>query len=198
MINLITTASYHCSKHLYTSTHMTLYISTNFLCSSEQETATVTKTSTLSTQQQQLFHTTFSIRVGHSHSQGSRRDQEFKRREVELDPQVSPEEIMSKEVELGCESWTSFASSCSSTAVQWTLSLWLPSIAVETAIAQCANTSIVLVAVHGLYGLFRAVSAVQPSLFHPPTPTPPSLSPFLASHLASVDVKQNVRVGHYC
>ena len=37
---------------------------------------------------------------------------------MELDPQVSPEEIMSREVELGCESWTSFASSCSSTAVQ--------------------------------------------------------------------------------
>ena len=29
---------------------------------------------------------------------------EIKRREVELDPQVSPEEIMSREVELGCES----------------------------------------------------------------------------------------------
>ena len=42
---------------------------------------------------------------------------EIKRREVELDPQVSPEEIMSREVELGCESWTSFASGCSSTAV---------------------------------------------------------------------------------
>ena len=36
--------------------------------------------------------------------------------EVELDLQVSPEEIMSREVEPGCESWTSFASSCSSTA----------------------------------------------------------------------------------
>ena len=48
---------------------------------------------------------------------------EIKRREVELDPQVSPEEIMSREVELGCESWTSFASSRSSTAVQRTLSL---------------------------------------------------------------------------
>ena len=41
---------------------------------------------------------------------------------------------MSREVELGCESWTSFASSCSSTAVQRTLYLWLcPSTAVETA-----------------------------------------------------------------
>ena len=29
---------------------------------------------------------------------------EIKRREAELDPQVSPEEIMSREVELGCES----------------------------------------------------------------------------------------------
>ena len=35
---------------------------------------------------------------------------EIKRREVVLDPQVSPEEIMSREVGLGCESWTSFAS----------------------------------------------------------------------------------------
>ena len=31
---------------------------------------------------------------------------EIKRREVVLDPQVSSEEIMSREVELGCESWT--------------------------------------------------------------------------------------------
>ena len=48
---------------------------------------------------------------------------EMVRREVVLDPQVSPEEIMSREVELGCESWTSFTSGCSSAAVQWTLSL---------------------------------------------------------------------------
>ena len=112
---------------------------------------------------------------------------------MELDLQVSPEEIKSREVERGCESWTSFASSCSSTAVQRTLSLLLcPSTAVETAaIAQLTsrwemarghrfNTSIVLAAVHGLSGLFRAVSAVEPSL----------LSPSLISNLASVDVKQ--------
>ena len=36
---------------------------------------------------------------------------EIKRsREVVLDPQVSPEEIKSREVELGSESWTSFGS----------------------------------------------------------------------------------------
>ena len=50
---------------------------------------------------------------------------EIKRREVVLDPQVSPEEIKGREVELGSESWTSVASSCYSTAVLWTLSLRL-------------------------------------------------------------------------
>ena len=35
---------------------------------------------------------------------------EIKRREAVLDPQVSPEEIKSREVELSSESWTSFAS----------------------------------------------------------------------------------------
>ena len=54
---------------------------------------------------------------------------EIKRREMELDPQVSPEEIMNRKVELGCKSWTSYALGCSSVAVQWTLSLWLPSTA---------------------------------------------------------------------
>ena len=48
------------------------------------------------------------------------------------------------------------------------------------------NTSIVLVAVHGLSGLFRAVSAVEPSLSRPL----PTLSLCLISNLASVDVKQ--------
>ena len=50
------------------------------------------------------------------------------------------------------------------------------------------NTSIVLVAVHGLSRLFRAVSAVEPSLFRPLPPIPQS--PSLISILASVDVKQ--------
>ena len=54
----------------------------------------------------------------------------------------------------------------------------LPSTAVETAIAHCTsrcamarghglNTSILLAAVHGLSGLFRAVFAVEPSLSRP-------------------------------
>ncbi len=51
------------------------------------------------------------------------------------------------------------------------------------------NTSIVLAAVHGLSGLFRAVSAVEPSLCRPL----PTLSLSLISHLASVDVKQQRR-----
>ena len=95
---------------------------------------------------------------------------------------------MSRKVELGCESWTSFASGCSSTAdcsAADIVFVTLPSTAVETAIAQCTsrcamarghrlNTCIVLAAVHGLSGLFRAVSAVEPSLSRP---LPPPLSP---------------------
>ena len=83
----------------------------------------------------------------------------------------------------------------------------LPSTAVEIAIAQCTsrcamarghrlNTSIVLAAVHGLSGLFRAVYTVEPSLFCPPPP-PRLPSPSLISHLASVDVKQNVLMCAY-
>ena len=65
----------------------------------------------------------------------------------------------------------------------------LPSTAVETATAQCTsgwamarghrlNTSIVLAAVHGLSGLFRAVSAVELSLFrHLPPPSSPCPRP---------------------
>ena len=68
----------------------------------------------------------------------------------------------------------------------------LGSTAVERAIARCTsrwamarghrlNTSIVLAAVYGLSGLFRAVSAVEPI----------TLSPSLIGHPASVDVKQH-------
>ena len=55
------------------------------------------------------------------------------------------------------------------------------------------NTSIVLAAVHGLSGLFRTVSAVEPS-FSRPLPT---LSPSLIGHLASVDVKQHERKQYF-
>ena len=75
----------------------------------------------------------------------------------------------------------------------------LSSTVVERAIAQCTsrwamarghrlNTSIVLAAVHGLSGLFRAVSMVEPSLCRPL----PTLSPSLISLMFSVDVKHHV------
>ena len=51
------------------------------------------------------------------------------------------------------------------------------------------NTSIVLAAVHGLSGLFRAVSAVEPSLCRPL----PTLSPSLIGPLASMEVKHQER-----
>ena len=71
----------------------------------------------------------------------------------------------------------------------------LSSTAVERAIAQCTsrwamarghrlNTSIVLAAVHGLSGLFRAVSAVDPFTLSSP-------SHYVPGQLASVDVKQH-------
>ena len=124
---------------------------------------------------------------------------EIKRREVELDPQVSPEEIMSREVESGCQKldFFRFGLFLNSGATDIVL-VTLPSTAVETAVARCTsccamarghrlNTSVVLAAVHGLSGLFRTVSAVQPSLSRPLPP----LSPSLISNLASVDVKQH-------
>ena len=60
----------------------------------------------------------------------------IKRREVVLDTQVSPEEIVSREVELGSESWTSFLLQVviNSGATDIVL-LILPNTAVETAAA---------------------------------------------------------------
>ena len=117
---------------------------------------------------------------------------------MELDPQVSPEEIMSMEVEqVFCfELSKLFVNSGATDIVLVTLS----STAAETAIAQCTsrwamvkghrlNASIVLAAVHGLSGLFQTVSAVNPSLCR----SLPTLSPSLivTGHLASVDIKQH-------
>ena len=97
---------------------------------------------------------------------------------MELDLQVSPEEIMSREVKkagllsLRVVPQQQCNGHCPCD---------YPSTAVETANEQCTsrwamarghrlNTSIVLAAVHGLSGLFRAVSAVEPSLFRSPPP----------------------------
>ena len=116
---------------------------------------------------------------------------------MELDPQVSPEEIMSRAVELLRKlDFFRFRLSLNSSATDIVL-VTLPNTAVETAITQCTsrwamarghrlNTSVVLAAVHGLSGLLWAVSAVEPSLFRPL----PLLPPSLISHLASVDIKQ--------
>ena len=104
----------------------------------------------------------------------------------------------------GLRNWTSFASvvlllnSCATDIVLVTLL----STAVETAVAKytscyamakeyCLNIFVVLAAVHGLLGLpvWSAQSRLH-SLSPPPPAPPPPLS--LISHLASVDVKQNV------
>ena len=109
---------------------------------------------------------------------------EIKRREVELDLKVSPKEIMSREVELGCESWTSFTWGCSSTAVQRTLCMWLcPSTVVETAIARCTSrwvmarghrldTSIVLVVPRSLQSFSGDICGSAFTLSSPPPPVP--------------------------
>ena len=103
---------------------------------------------------------------------------------MELDLQVGPEEIMSREVGAGLPTldFFRFELFLNSSATDIVLSD-CPSTAVETATAQCTsrwamarghrlNTSTVLAAVHGLPGLFRAVSAVQPLLFVPLPPYP--------------------------
>ena len=60
---------------------------------------------------------------------------EIKRRELELDPQVCPEEIMSREMELGCElDFFRFGLFLNSSATDIVL-VTLPCTSVETAIA---------------------------------------------------------------
>ena len=101
---------------------------------------------------------------------------------------------MSREVELGWTSWTSFTwscPSCSSTAVHRTLSLWLcPAQPLKQQLRSAQvpwtmarghrlNTSILLAAVHGLSGLFsggfrgRAFNLSSPS-HSVPVPNNPS------------------------
>ena len=95
---------------------------------------------------------------------------------MELDPHFCPEEIMSRGVELS----KLFVNSGATDIVLVTLS----STAVERAIAQCTSrwamarghrldTSIVLAAVCGLSGLFRAVSAVEPITLSSPSHSVP-------------------------
>ena len=125
---------------------------------------------------------------------------------MELDPQLCPEEIMSgaglSKLDIFCfELSKLFVNSSATDIVLVTLS----STAVERAIAQCTsrwpmasghclNTSLVQAAVHGLSGLFRTVSAVEPSLCRPL----PTLPPFLIGHLASVHVKQQESTSRAC
>ena len=111
---------------------------------------------------------------------------------------------MSREVELGCESWTSFASGSSSTAVQQTLYLWLcPARQLKQQLRSAlvtgqrwGDTAVTL-------PLFWRQSTVSPVFFgqYPQRafilsfPNPPSL--ILISHLASVDIKQNGPINHH-
>ena len=129
---------------------------------------------------------------------------EIKRREVELDPQPRRDHEQGGGAGLRKLDFFRFGLFLNSAATDIVL-VTLPSTAAETATAPCSsrcamarghrlNTFIVLAAVHGLSGLFRAVSVVEPSLSRPLPPShPPTtpLSPSLISNLASVDVKQN-------
>ena len=106
---------------------------------------------------------------------------EIKRREVELDPQPRRGHEQGSGAGLRKLDFFRFGLFLNSSATDIVL-VTQPSTAVETAVARCTsccamarghrlNTSIVLAAVHGLSGLFRAVFAVEPSLFRPP-PSP--------------------------
>ena len=108
---------------------------------------------------------------------------------MELDPHFCPEEIMTvgrctaglSKLDVFCFQLSKlFVNSGATDIVLVTLS----STAVERAIAQCTsrwtmarghrlNTSIVLAAVYGLSGLFRAVSAVEPITLSSPSHSVP-------------------------
>ena len=104
---------------------------------------------------------------------------------MELDLQVSPEDIMSREVELGCESWTSLRvvrqqqcnrhclCDCPNTAVEMHLR--------RAQVARCSGG--------GPRSLLSFSGGIRGRAF---TLSPSSpLSPSLISNLASVDVKQH-------
>ena len=102
-----------------------------------------------------------------------------------LDPVVSPEEIMSREVELGCGSWTSVLlhvftqqrcnghCPCYSALAQQVKQHLLSTLVAAQWPGDTVNTSIVLAAVHGLIGLpGRCARSSHHSLFPPPPPRP--------------------------
>ena len=128
---------------------------------------------------------------------------EIKRREVVLDPQVSPEEIMSREVELGCESWTSFASGCS--RQQQCSGHCLYDSAQARQLKQQLRSALVAAQWRGDTALtlpifFWRRSTVSPVFFgrYPQSSLHSfvlPLSPSLISNVASVDVKQFGQAG---
>ena len=124
---------------------------------------------------------------------------EIMSREVELDLQVSPQEIMSREVELGCEMFDFFRfelflNSSATDIVLVTRSAQSRQLKQQLRSALVAgqwrrDTALTLPLFwrrSTVSDLFRAVSAVEPSLCRPL----PTLSSSLIGHLASVDVKQ--------
>ena len=114
---------------------------------------------------------------------------EMTRREVVLDPQVSPEEIKSREVELGLKLDFFCVSNCFSTAVLRTYGHCLCDCSVQQlrqqlrstyisccamARGHCLNIFVVLAAVHGILGLpgWRLRSSLN-ALFLPLPPAVP-------------------------
>ena len=104
-------------------------------------------------------------------------------REVVLDPQPRRDHEQGGGAGLRKLDFFRFGLFLNSSATDIVL-VTLPSTAVETALELCTsrwamvrghrlNTSIVLAEVHGLSGLFRAASAVEPSLSRPLPPPPP-------------------------
>ena len=112
---------------------------------------------------------------------------EIKRREVELDPQESPEEIKSREVELGWESWITFAppqlcyGHCFVAAPHSSSNSDQQSTQVASHWRGPQHLDIVVLAVaHGLFGLCKLWVGMCGQAIHFPPP-PPTL-PFPVSN----------------
>ena len=109
---------------------------------------------------------------------------------MELDPQESPEELKSREVEMCSEKRTSFASVVPPlrTAVETTVRR-TPA-AAQWRGAHCLNTAVILAVVHGLLGLSGSERAVEPLTFSPFL----SLSPSLISLMVSCGRKATMHL----